>query len=148
MEDPDYDFEQLRDRLVAQFDQWEATASADAEAIYARMVLPDDEPEAALYQMLLLHEQIKDRINFFSLMEFVELCNRNDKSVRAWKQHSSRRVAIDFVKTEWEKHRNDYAGNKSEFSRHYVKRVFNELQVAVTEKQMREVWLKDGGGVP
>jgi hypothetical protein len=48
-----------------------------------------------------------------------------------------------FVADEWKKHRDAYAGNKSEFCRHYVKRVLNEHHIAVTEKQMREVWLKD-----
>ena len=57
--------------------------------------------------------------------------------------HLESNKAKEFVKSEWGMHRDAYHGNKSEFSRIYVRRVFNERAVKVTEKQMREVWLKD-----
>jgi hypothetical protein len=137
------DFEKLQARIVAEIDAMEQTAVADAEEIYARIVSPDDDPDVALYQILLLSEKIREKINFFSLIEFVELCNRNDKSLKAWRQHAGRRAAMEFVVAEWEKYRDDYSGNKTAFTRDYVKRVFREHSVTVTEKQMREVWLKD-----
>ncbi len=143
MENSDEEFEKATKRLLDELDAMEATAAADAESIYARIVSPDDDPRVALYQVLFLNDQIREKINFFSLLEFVQLCNREDKSLKAWRQHSARRAAMEFVVAEWKKHRDEYAGNKSEFSRHYVKRVFNELGITVTEKQMREVWLKD-----
>ena len=63
-------------------------------------------------------------------------------SARTIKGHSKRYPAIDFVKAEWAKHRLAYQGNKSEFARIYSRRVLNEHGVKVTDKQIREVWLK------
>lgn len=57
--------------------------------------------------------------------------------------HIKNNKARDFVVSEWTKYQQDYKINKSAFTRDYVRRVFNELGVTVTEKQMREVWLKD-----
>jgi hypothetical protein len=50
---------------------------------------------------------------------------------------------MEFVISEWEKYRVDYDGNKSAFTRDYVRLVLKKNGVTVTEKQMREVWLKD-----
>ena len=63
--------------------------------------------------------------------------------MRAQIRHSKNNMAREFVRREWVKHKGDYGGNKSEFSRVYVRRVKNELDVTITEKQMREVWLAD-----
>ena len=59
------------------------------------------------------------------------------------RRHEPGRRAKAFVCAEWIKHKDAYNGNKSEFSRAYVGRVRNEFVVDITEKQMREVWLKD-----
>lgn len=64
-------------------------------------------------------------------------------AANARKAHAPARLAKAFVQREWEMHRAVYDNNKSAFARDYVKRVFNELDVNVTEKQMREIWLKD-----
>ena len=64
-------------------------------------------------------------------------------SARTVKGHSKRYPAMDFVKAEWAKHRLAYQGNKSEFARVYSRRVLNEHGVKVTDKQIREVWLKN-----
>ena len=64
-------------------------------------------------------------------------------SARTIKGHSKRYPAIDFVKAEWAKHRLAYQGNKSDFSRAYSRRVWSEYGVKVTDKQIREVWLKN-----
>lgn len=61
----------------------------------------------------------------------------------ALKGHAERNSAKAFVQAEWKIHQSAYGGNKSAFSRDYVRRVLNEMGVKVTEKQMREVWLKD-----
>ena len=50
--------------------------------------------------------------------------------------------AMNFVIAEWERNHTAYEGNKTAFSRDYVRRVFNEFQVQITEKTMREFWLK------
>ena len=64
-------------------------------------------------------------------------------AANARKAHAPARLAKAFVYREWTMYRGAYDDNKSAFSRDYVKRVMNELDVKVTEKQMREVWLKD-----
>ena len=51
--------------------------------------------------------------------------------------------AREFVVREWSEHRIAYGGNKSEFARHYVRRVLNEFGLNITEKTVREVWLTD-----
>lgn len=53
------------------------------------------------------------------------------------------RSAKDFVLREWHEHRDAYGNNKSAFARDYVRRVKNELNVTVTEKTMREDWLRN-----
>jgi nicotinic acid phosphoribosyltransferase len=47
-----------------------------------------------------------------------------------------------FVQSEWLKHKEAYENNKTDFVEKYRKRVWNEYEVKITEKQMREVWLK------
>ncbi|WP_287804820.1 hypothetical protein [Diaphorobacter sp.] len=59
------------------------------------------------------------------------------------KGHARTNKAKEFVRSEWLEHSAAYVQNKSAFARDYVRRVFNEFEVTITEKQMREVWLKD-----
>lgn len=67
-----------------------------------------------------------------------------DKARRAaLRKHAPTNRAKAFVVAEWAKHKSAYSENKSAFARDYVRRVHNEYQVSITEKQMREVWLKD-----
>lgn len=61
----------------------------------------------------------------------------------ATKRHAPGKIARDFVVKEWTRHSVEYSGKKSAFARDYAKRVFNEFQVRVTEKQLREVWLSN-----
>lgn len=58
-------------------------------------------------------------------------------------KHGESNKAKAWVKSEWQAYKAEYEGNKSAFSRDYVRRCLNEYAVTVTEKQMREVWLKD-----
>lgn len=58
-------------------------------------------------------------------------------------RHASTNRVREWVTMEWRAHRSEYGNNKSEFSRHYVRRVQHEFGVTITEKQMREVWLRD-----
>ena len=51
-------------------------------------------------------------------------------------------VARHFVTSEWDKHKTEYKQNKSAFARDYVRRVLREYEIQVTEKTIREVWLK------
>ncbi len=142
MEEDD-NFERLKQQVVTELEAMEANAEVDALAMLGRIHEPDDNPEAAAYQMLLLNQELKERINFYSLMAIIEIVERNTASARALIRHAPSNSAKTFVREEWAKHRHEYDGNKSEFARIYVRRVFNEHGVKVTEKQMREVWLKD-----
>lgn len=74
-----------------------------------------------------------------------ELSRRTSEraSNAANKRHAPNNKARNWICKEWATHRDAYEGNKSAFTRDYVKRVFYEFNVSVTEKQMREVWLKD-----
>ena len=64
-------------------------------------------------------------------------------SKAALKRHSMSDPARNFVLKEWRTNRASYQDNKSAFTRDYVRRVLNEFDVTVTEKTMREVWLRD-----
>jgi len=61
----------------------------------------------------------------------------------ASRRHQPTNKARVWVVSEWGTHKADYMGNKSAFARDYVGRLRHELGVSVTEKQLREVWLKD-----
>ncbi len=86
---------------------------------------------------------IKEHMNFEMWSALNSLLEPESAPERAIKGHAKRYPVIDFVKNEWAKYRNDYDGNKSEFARIYSRRVLNEHGLKVTEKQIREVWLKD-----
>lgn len=64
-------------------------------------------------------------------------------SEHAGKRHQKTNAARKWVMSEWQTHRSQYEDNKSAFTRDYVRRLRNEQDVVVTEKQLREVWLKD-----
>lgn len=61
----------------------------------------------------------------------------------ALKRHSMSDPARNFVLKEWRTNRASYQDNTSAFTRDYVRRVLHEFDVTVTEKTMREVWLRD-----
>jgi hypothetical protein len=64
------------------------------------------------------------------------------------KRHAPHTIARAWVTKEWALHSDSYSGNMSAFSRTYVARVKNEFKdlkgdpLIVTEKTIREVWLK------
>ena len=90
-------------------------------------------------EAFVIHEQI------FECFEYLQ--DKNKRSAEAKRRVSLRfeknRVAEAMVVSHWFMHRLAYENNKTMFARTYVKLVFNEHGVVVTEKQMREVWLKD-----
>lgn len=89
--------------------------------------------------LFFVHEQIFECYVLSSRL----IDRTEDARERANKQHAGRREAKHFVVAEWETHRQAYNSNKSAFARDYVRRVLNEYNVRVTEKQLREVWLLD-----
>lgn len=86
-----------------------------------------------------LHEQM------FECFEYARDASRRSESARRLVnlKYPKNRAAQRFVISEWVAHRGAYEGNKSAFARDYVRRVKNEFDLVVTEKQMREVWLRD-----
>lgn len=64
-------------------------------------------------------------------------------SKAAQKRHAKNDAARNFVISEWQRNCGAYDGNKTAFTRDYVRRVSNEFNAQVTEKTMREVWLKN-----
>lgn len=48
-----------------------------------------------------------------------------------------------FVMSEWIAHHIGYDDNKTAFAKHYARRVKNEFDIEISEKTIREVWLKD-----
>jgi hypothetical protein len=61
---------------------------------------------------------------------------------RAEKRWGSRAAAKTFVVAEWKKYRHDYDNNRSDFCRHYCRRVLNDFGVKVEFRTMHEDWLK------
>lgn len=60
----------------------------------------------------------------------------------ASKAHEVNNKLKAFVQAEWQLHKDAFESNKSAFSRQYVRRLKKDYDYVVTEKQMREVWLK------
>jgi hypothetical protein len=77
-----------------------------------------------------------------------EFATRSSERARsgAVKRSNGFSPARNFVAEEWTRHREQYAGNKSEFARIYVRRVLNEFGTRVTEKTIREAWLSHNPG--
>ena len=63
-------------------------------------------------------------------------------AARAKKRHAKNAAAKAFIKEEWERYREDYKNNKSDFARVYVRIVKMEFGIDFTEKTIRDVWLK------
>lgn len=94
-----------------------------------------DDPIACFW----LHEQLFECFDY--LRDGVKRRETARKAVAA--RHASTLPAKHFVAAEWLAHRAEYGNNKSAFTRDYVRRIKREFGVEVTEKQLREVWLRD-----
>jgi hypothetical protein len=128
--------------LRAILDKQEATAAEDAEEIFSAMV-SSPYIDTGAEGLAALNSLILERANFFSLCELIRISNENDARNKAWRQHAPRRAAFEWVIAEWVAHSAAYEGNKSAFARDYSRRVKLEHGISITEKQMREVWLRD-----
>lgn len=84
-----------------------------------------------------IHEQL------FECFQYVS--ENNLKSTQAKQAANARYVKSRklrmWVIAEWEKNKEGYTGNKSAFARDYVKRLKNEHDFNITERQLRESWL-------
>jgi hypothetical protein len=120
---------------------WKTSAIVDAAnlMIEATEIICWAERELSDVQLRKLRDEERDRLTEKIKVETLKENGRLGGNSRL----PDNRKARKFVVCEWIKHRDAYDGNKSSFARVYVKRVFNEFEVIITEKQMREVWLKD-----
>jgi hypothetical protein len=92
------------------------------------------------------------------LAESIEERQRRFNEERARKaamaRHGHLKPAIQFVRTEWEEHREAYDFNKTDFARTYVELVRNKFRdrrgdpVKVTIKTITEVWLAPSASKP
>lgn len=86
-----------------------------------------------------LHEQL------FECFEYVHEARK--RRSRAQETAARRHIKNDqpkiFVASEWQAYRVEYANNKSAFARVYVRLLKQRFGVDITEKQLREVWLRD-----
>ncbi len=131
-------------------------ASEDARSLLA--ILPNmrklddlDDKKSERYAFAFLHmramDVFREKANPMSLIEVIEIVISDTNAAKALLKHAPHRKAKEFVRAEWGVHRSGYGDNKSAFARDYVRRVWNEMNVSVTEKQLREVWLRDGPSV-
>ncbi len=150
----DEEFDGETERMLARVDSMIESAEEDAEKIFASLnrfvekasgISEDEEHATALmaYNFMLTDDVLHQYMNVFSIFSLLEILHRHDAVAKALLRHAPNRKAREFVVAEWLQHRDVYGGNKSEFARHYVKRLWNERQLKITEKQMREVWLAD-----
>jgi len=92
-----------------------------------------------IYDFFWQHEQLFECFTYV----FENSQRRSLGSQMARRRHAQTAQAKAFVRQEWGLHKGAYDNNKSAFARDYVRRVMHEFKVTVTEKQLREVWLKD-----
>lgn len=145
-------FDALTERTISEACQMSDGALEDARSLLA--ALPEmcklDEiegEECERYAFAFLHmramEVFREKANPMSLIAVIEIVTSDTNSAKALLKHAPHRRAREFVRTEWGLHHLNYDDNKSAFARDYVRRVWNEMRVSVTEKQLREVWLRD-----
>lgn len=161
-------FEMYRDTFLGRLADSGFTTTEAFEQIYRQMSEadnvgdfldePPDLPMLAAFGLVLLHRMAEtgwgandhDECFFlheqlFECFEYVRDADKKSKaaSKSARKRHSKSHAAKKFVADEWKKNKGDYSNNKSEFARHYVRRVKHEFDLDVTEKTIREVWLNN-----
>ena len=147
----DDEFEAVTDQVIDEVDAMMATARQDAEAMLAilpaleKLNILEGENERYGFAFLFMRamEEIQKKANPFSLIELVFIVTSETNSANALIRHAPHRQAKAFVVAEWSLHSAAYENNKSAFARDYAKRVKNEMNLNITEKQIREVWLKD-----
>jgi len=138
-----------------------AQVQADATAKQSRYLqgINERKSRAATFFALLKSEwhvtdkQVKEHLDDESIYELLELvlANADETKARlnARRRHESTSEARKFVVAEWEKYRDDYRGNKTDFSKDYSARLLHEFKDAkgdplkIERRTIREVWLAD-----
>lgn len=120
------------------------SAAATLMLIDEAMEAVDSDAFDLLAEIEYFHQKMHAPDEMFHMIDTAKSIERSEiYREKANTKHEQSNQAKAFVQSEWHKHKVAYDNNKSAFSRDYVKRVLNELNVKVTEKQMKEVWLKD-----
>lgn len=93
------------------------------------------DPDNAFFR----HEQL------FECCEYVRDREKRAGAARhaaaaAWGKNKEARA---WVLKCWREQREQYDNNKSEFARHFAKRVRNEFEIEISERQLKESWLSD-----
>nr|WP_145545772.1 hypothetical protein [Variovorax boronicumulans] len=101
-------------------------------------------PELSKQDLFFWHEELFECVEWSGK----KIARQAESRIMASKRHEKSRAAKEFVRKEWQLHREAYQSNKSAFSRDYARRVNNEFSFPITEKQMRDVWLSDESTPP
>lgn len=128
--------------LGSKFDRLGQTMKEDGDALYESLMECGPVDEDVLETLNRQNDVIKEKANILSLLYLIERVKNEEGKARTLKGHAKRTPARDFVVAEWIAHREDYGHNKTDFAKHYEKRVLNEFDVKVSDKTIREVWIK------
>jgi hypothetical protein len=149
----DYEkYQESRAEALATYREWISTPEGKAqEKLFGGLMDLRNDPEIGASSLccsfLDLIISISPNPGAEKMSELVEPLTPHFKQAEAKRnaviRHINNNKARDFIVSEWAKYQKDYQNNKSAFARDYVRRISHELDVTVTEKQMREVWLKD-----
>jgi hypothetical protein len=73
----------------------------------------------------------------------IEIIQSSLQRAVANKRHDPSTKAKAWIVSEWKREKEGYKGNKSDFARHYARRITNEMDgLNVKERTIRERWLK------
>ena len=87
----DNDFKKLLKEIGIELCELAASAESDALAMMAKIQPTNPNPVVSAYQLLLINEELKNRINLFSLVALVKLVESNTASERASLRHVENR---------------------------------------------------------
>lgn len=78
----------------------------------------------------------------FTAEEAFRLFDKSIAVMRAKERHQPGQTAKSWVLDQWQKEASAYGNNKSEFARHYAARCLRERNYKVTDRTIREDWLR------
>ena len=87
----DNDFKKLLKEIGTEQCELAESAESDALAMMAKIQPTNPNPVVSAYQLLLINEELKNRINIFSLVALVKLVESNTASERASLRHVENR---------------------------------------------------------
>lgn len=87
----DNDFKKLLKEIGTELCELAESAESDALAMMAKIQPANPDPVVSAYQLLLINEELKNRINLFSLVALVKLVESNTASEKASLRHVENR---------------------------------------------------------